>query len=208
MLDVDPSLPDVVHLEEHNRVLATSLGLDYRLDDLFQTAANGDGSIAISFSGSQPLKVMPHNVAKFIIQRLQKTGREISYLRGPGDFFLSVPENLALLEQAKIPIMQESFKDYVSILRRVSGYIGMDSGGGHLASMLQKPSVIFLSTQFSTYCGPRGKQAIFVESAENLPCRPCAGITCINDQYLRCLNIPEERLRGALDEFNQRLGVA
>ncbi|MBL8022434.1 MAG: hypothetical protein JNM27_22345 [Leptospirales bacterium] len=208
MLDVDPALPEVVHLEEHNRVLATSLGLEYRLDDLFQTAGNGDGSVAISFSGSQPLKVMPTNVAKFIVQRLQKSGRRVSYLRGPGDFFLSVPENLALLEEAKIPIKQESFKDYVSILRRVSGYIGMDSGGGHLASMFQKPSVIFLSTQFSAYCGPRGKQAIFVESAESLACRPCAGVTCINDQYLRCLSIPEGRLLDALDEFNQRLGAA
>ncbi|MCE9598453.1 MAG: hypothetical protein K8S54_10835 [Spirochaetia bacterium] len=208
MLDVDPELSEVVHLEEHNRVLSKSLGLRYSIEDMFCAPEPGNGSVAISFSGSQPLRAMPTNVALALLGRLKSLGVNMSYLKGPGDFFLKNPENLAVVAKFNIPILEGTFSAYINALKNASGYVGMDSGGGHLAAMMQKPSIIFFSTQHSWYCGPRGKDTQAVETDEILECRPCAGITCTNERYLRCLEIPDARLQQVVYEFKQKLDRA
>lgn len=203
MIDVEPDVPGIEHLEVHNRRLAESLGLEYSVDDIvyggvksaagmFSKAGGQEtskpGEIALSFSGSQPLKALPRATAAVLLHELSMRNKRMVYLAGPNDHFLSTDDGESLLKTWNVEIWRGNFKAYVQKIRSAELYVGMDSGGGHIAAVFGIPALLFFGTMRADYCAPVGnaRQAV-LETTEALTCRPCGGVVCTNTSYQVCL---------------------
>lgn len=192
MLDVKPVAPGILHLEEHNRLLADALDLDYRTEDIAaERNPAAVGGIAVSLSGSQPLKCLPAAKARVLLEelRMHRPGGAIFYLAGPQDFFLKQEGSAELLREFNVTLWQGNFAEYISMMRGVECYVGMDSAGGHIAAMYGIPSLLFFGTMHASYCAPVGPgKRLILETEMKLECRPCAGVTCTNPTHHVCLH--------------------
>jgi ADP-heptose:LPS heptosyltransferase len=182
-------IPDdgkIAHLFEHVKRIGSFIGCEVEAENIrlqkHEKIVNVKKRIAISFSGSQPLRNLPVTVGLGIIRRLmEETDFELWYVMSPSEINFSRD----LLENNfgnKVKIFSGDFDAYFVFLQTSDIYIGMDSGGGHLCSLWGIPSVIIFGTQPSAYASPVGKHPkLFLENESSLPCRPCDGVACIND---------------------------
>ena len=205
-LDLEPENAEkIFHLELHNQLLARSQGLDYESYDIRFSKKRVPirNKIGISFSGSQILKTLPWSLAEFILDRLLAKKFRPVYIISPDDHFLKAGANEKLLSSKNIETWKGNFSDYFSQIQSLNGYIGMDSGGGHLAAMFQIPSLIIFGTQNPDYCRPVGnEELIILETKEELFCRPCNGTDCSNRIFQKCLTgIEEKRIENAMKMF-------
>lgn len=185
----------IMHLFEHVKKIGAFCGCDLSsVEDItFENYSNSNKStvikrIGISFSGSQPLKTLPVEIGLNIITRLiEETDIEIWYIMSPQERCLST-DVLKRKFGSKVEIFSGDFGIYFDFLKTIQLYIGMDSAGGHLCALLGIPSIIIYGTQEAWYCKPISKQTLGVETKEEMTCRPCDGVHCINDTYQRCLH--------------------
>jgi ADP-heptose:LPS heptosyltransferase len=203
MLNVRPDAPEIVHLEEHNRRLAAALDLDYRLADIAvrQGSTAIAGHLAVSLSGSQPLKSLPLEKAHILFEAIRGSQKDmrIVYLVSPQDFFLAQTGAEALLQKFNVTLWRGSFADYTAQIESSGAYIGMDSAGGHIAAMYGVPSLLFFGTMKAEYCAPVGPGTrLVLETTLEMQCRPCAGVVCTNQVRLFCLeSIENARIQNA-----------
>ncbi len=187
----------IAPLEEHHRRLGECLSLDYRLSDFFLSQKSRVGSagrkkVGLSFSGSLPLKCLPEEMALDLVSRLAQRGVELIYIAAPHDHFLAVSNAVA---SGKITIWKGSFSEYFQLISGLDAYVGMDSGGAHLAAMNRIPSLIFYGTQVASYCRPPAyPEQTCWEPVSPLSCRPCPGKICVNgDRYQNCFYLMDRK---------------
>ncbi len=206
LLDAEPQhMDEFFHLEIHHQELAYLCLLNYKVEDFFvkqKLRPQPKYQIALSFAGSLKLKTLPAKLGRFVIEKLQLSGIELIYLKAPLDRFLTDSD---VLKETGVTIWKGDFNSYVKTLSQVSGYIGVDSGGSHIAAMYQIPELLFFGTQFPSFCAPLpypGQQIL--ETELNLSCRPCAGVICANSKFQACYEtIYFEKIEKALDTFIQ-----
>lgn len=146
------------------------------------------GKIGISFAGSQRLRQLPLEVVDGLLEGLSSrlANVELHYLVSPGEA-AGVLDLIKQKHDSRVRTFSGSFDTYFDLLSTFDLYIGMDSGGGHLASLLHIPSVIIFGTQYAWYSKPIGSHPLLcVESPMLLACRPCDGRTCINATFQKC----------------------
>jgi hypothetical protein len=188
LLDVDAAadgeLRDrVVSLEAHNRALALALGLAYDSSwmawETARPARRGESAIALSFSGSRPQKVLTVALAENLLDHLDAAvdpdlpRLQAAYLEGANDFFVRQPGAVDMLCRRGIRPVKGSFDDYFWTIARSSGYLGVDSAGGHIASIFDVPALVwFAPTPLnpapvpSTYSRPIHHDVVVLESAD------------------------------------------
>ena len=195
---------ELLNVEEHTYLLAKKFSLTYDKSYFIkQRTKKTRNRVGLSFSGSQILKTIPSFLAEIILIKLIKIKKlELVYIVSPKDHFYL--ENQKLIQLKVHNILENlSFEDYLSEIENLHYYIGMDSGGAHLASMYSIPSLIFYNTNFAKLTKPIGNpNLITLETEEYLICRPCDGVHCIHKEYLYCLkSIKKEKLEQGLEKL-------
>ncbi|MFA5880223.1 MAG: hypothetical protein WC860_08680 [Candidatus Margulisiibacteriota bacterium] len=210
-LTKEPNLPKkVMHLEAHNYALAKLLNLDYQLKKdlkIENRLKKEQRIIGLSFAGSLPLKTLPIKMAKIILDTFKNDAAvKLVYLKSPHDYFLDNHE--AVIQEYKIEIWEGAFSNYFDFMQTLSGYIGMDSAGGHIAALFQIPSLIFFGTQESSFSKPINEQMIILEMSKSLFCRPCASKICVNSVPQACLTgIDKQKIGSALTWLKTRTKI-
>lgn len=191
-LDIEPKdNGKILSLAFHNENLALSLGLEYKAESIkknnIRAYKKDVPEIGLSFSGSQILKSLPRQIAKYVLEILKDKKIKLSYLYFKKDFFFH--SNQDLLKEFSINIIYDnSFQEYLSVIESLDAYIGMDSAGGHICSIYQVPCMIFFGTNFADYAKPIGNPYFIpMESKNNFFCRPCFGNYCEYTNNQGCL---------------------
>ncbi|MBN8216024.1 MAG: hypothetical protein J0L75_05245 [Spirochaetes bacterium] len=205
LLDAEPpGMGAYAHLEAHHEALARLLGLPYRREAVFVEIGRRpvpQRILGLSFSGSLPLKTMPLGLAKAVVRAAQGTGLPLLYLAGPRDGFLAAH---SLIQDSGIPVWRGRFSEYVQRISTLGAYIGVDSGGAHLAGMYAVPALLCFGTQLAFYCAPIGYSGLqILEPPRSLPCRPCPGGHCVGLAFQECYaSIPEESVVAAVQRLH------
>ena len=192
LTDIVPDDGKITHLFGHTKRLGRILNLevtDGRIKmDLLPSPKGKVARIGISFAGSQTLRRLPAETGLALLRDLaQSMDAEIWYIQSPQETVYTDE----LLERElgdRLRLFSGNFEQYYAFLKTLDCYIGMDSGGGHLCSMFGIASVIIFGTQQPSYCSPVGGHPLLcIENSRQLACRPCNGVTCVNNIYQECL---------------------
>ncbi len=187
---------EFLHQEEHYPLIAKEFELEYK-EEYFRRekkVSNKTKKIGISFSGSQALKVLPKEIGLYVLEILSKKNMKLVYFDFKEEPFL---KQIEIEKKFNLYILNTfSFEEYFTEIEKIDYYIGMDSAGGHIASMFQIPSLIFYGTNESKFFYPKGNEKlILMETDLNLSCRPCSGANCQNEIHQNCLvSISKEKL--------------
>jgi heptosyltransferase II len=136
----------------------------------------GQPFIAIHSGGSQGigmLKRIPLPLLKNIIAwvRTHSPAVRIVLLFGPDDVdlleaFNAAPDGVTIVSGVTLDVTK-------FILSRASGFLGADSGLGHIAASFGIPTITAAGPTNPTETRPYGPGARVVQSPEDLSCRPC-----------------------------------
>lgn len=189
---VVPDDGTVVHLFEHVKRIGQAMGVRVVEEDIAMSARRErcpSGKIGISFAGSQPLRSLPLQKRRELLDRLVEEKQiELWYIVAPQE----TASDLDAIRNTygdRIRYFQGSFAEYYQFMQTLDAYIGMDSAGGHLCSIFGIPAAIIFGTQESWYTKPIGNRNLLcVEPERVLPCRPCDGVVCKRLEYQECLN--------------------
>jgi ADP-heptose:LPS heptosyltransferase len=204
LIDAEPEYSEkYFHLEKHHEELAALCLPSYQSKTFFvktESRPRSQRQIALSFAGSLKLKTLSAKIGKLIVECLQQTDIPLIYLSAPNDLFLN---DFQIIQDSSIEIWKGDFNSYVKKLSEVSGYLGVDSGGAHIAAMFEIPEVLFFGTQFPSFCAPLSySQQHILESDLSLSCRPCFGVDCVNAQFQVCYeSISQQKIQKTLDTF-------
>ena len=201
-----PLLTDIVpddgtpsHLADHHRRIAEYLGIwpaNYGYvpainltDDEAAQTQNRNEYYGFHFGASLPLRRLPQHDAISLVQRIaDQVTMPIVLFVSPDDPASSqaIFDNLPLHIQIRTELWSGGLRDMLVTLSRAAHLYCMDSGTGHIAAALEVPVTVIYGPAVSTYVRPIGTKVTIIER-NDLDCKPCDQIHCINDRRQRCL---------------------
>jgi ADP-heptose:LPS heptosyltransferase len=109
-------------------------------------------------------------------------------------------------EKKLITFYSGALRDFIVMLSKCGLFIGMDSGGGHLAAALNVPTVSIFGPSMSQITSPIGSNVHFLESSNSeLMCRPCNGDKCVNVVFKECFKtINLEEINEILNNYGYK----
>jgi hypothetical protein len=196
LLDVDAAaggdLGDrISHLEAHNRALALAAGLSYDPSrmawETTRPAAPRDLTLAFSFSASRTEKVLPVALAERLLIQLDsamataRRGCQSVYLEGASDHFVRQAGAVDLLRGRGIRRVRSRFDEYFWTIAGAAGYVGVDSAGGHIASVFDVPAIVWFAPTIlnpapapSAYARPVHRDVVVIDHADD----ETTGVAC------------------------------
>jgi hypothetical protein len=189
LLDIDAAAGGdlqhrVGHLAAHNRALALAAGLAYDASRMAwetrRPAAPGGRILALSFSASRPEKVLPVALAARLLEQLERSmdrslpRLDAVYLEDADDRFVRQAGAADLLRGCGIRRARSRFDQFFWTIAGASGYVGVDSAGGHIASVFDVPAIVWFAPTLlnpapapSEYARPIHRDVVVIESADD-----------------------------------------
>lgn len=118
-------------------------------------------------------KRIPVDVARRVADNIVRSGQDLSiaFIFGPDDIdvipnFQDLGPRQAVLSGCSLPIT-------VAIIAKSVGFIGSDSGLGHIAAALDVPTITLIGPTIPSETAPYGARATTIKRLEPLDCQPC-----------------------------------
>lgn len=117
--------------------------------------------------------------------------------------FIFGPDDADLMHQfheigpRQVSLVGQSLPTTVAIISQAAGFIGSDSGLGHIAAALDIPTITLFGPTIPSETAPYGASATTIKRLEKLECQPCWGTafhgSCPYD--VRCMHeLPESEI--------------
>lgn len=119
-----------------------------------------------------------------VMERLQKSGRRVLLLGGPGEEFLA--EHITMLmEHPPINLVgRTTLTEALALVGRCAVFLSNDSGLMHVAAALRIPQVALFGSTDPRKTAPLNDKAVVIQS-EGVSCTPCFKRDCSED--LECM---------------------
>ena len=121
----------------------------------------------------QTVKRIPVDVALRIADSIVRSREDLSiaFMFGPEDVGL-IPHFQALGPRQFV-VAGCSLPTTVAVISQAAGFIGSDSGLGHIAAALDVPTITLIGPTVPSETAPYGARATAIQRAEKLECQPC-----------------------------------
>ena len=148
--------------------------------------------VGFHLGASLPLRKLPFEKSLELLRCILEIPRtRIHLFQGPDD--LAFTSNLLLqLEpsfEGRIHVVSVPLRRFIVEVSRCDLFIGMDSGGVHIAAALGVPVNVIFGPADPVFCRPIGSNInIVMLPNEDVSCRPCDQVHCVHSQYHYCMN--------------------
>lgn len=159
----------------------------YEATSVLESKGLSPGRFVLFHPGSsaapkQREKRVPVDVARRIARGIidQEHDMWVAFMFGPEDagllsHFEDLGPRTAVISGCSVPTT-------VAILSHAAGFIGSDSGLGHVAAALGVPTITLIGPTVPSETAPYGARATTIQRLEQLDCQPCWG----SARYGRC----------------------
>jgi len=187
------------HIIEHHYQIIKFLGSKIHLSSFLPrlwlsdaetiSISSSDRYIGIHLGATHDLRRLPDLKALELIKTVLKYYPNRVVLFDAPDI-VNLHNIFNLLDPAEkklVSFYSGSLRDFIIMLSKCDLFIGMDSGGGHIAAALNVPTISIFGPSIPRLTSPVGKNIYYLESSDlELRCRPCNGNICISTIYKQC----------------------
>jgi len=102
-----------------------------------------------------------------------------------------------------VELFSGTLRQFIVQVASLDLFVGMDSGGGHIAAGLGVNVVSIFGPANDFYCKPIGTGTVTIVKLldSEVPCRPCDQIHCTNRSYKKCLrDLSTKQIMGAIHQ--------
>lgn len=158
-------------------------------------------TIGIHPFASNEIRQLEFHKINSLIKKLNKEFNLVIFF-GPDDIKYE-KELLNGIEMDKVEIFKDNLQKFILKVSTLDVYIGMDSGGAHIAASLDIPTVAIFGPANDYYSKPIGRNIVkTISISDNLvKCRPCNQKQCVNSIYKYCLK--EIKVEMIVDEVKK-----
>jgi ADP-heptose:LPS heptosyltransferase len=187
------------HRYENWRILGQAIGLELPSRENIPIpvrSGRGTREILVHTGAGQPVRVWPLERYRGIVERLRKSGYRVQVACDPDqrDWWLRAGE-----EKVATP---HTVTELLALLDRAAGFIGNDSGPGHLAAFSGVPTFTIFGPQLPEWFAPLHPRAEWAEG-KACPYKPCSDY-CRFAAPLCMDRISEEEIWVRLESFAAR----